>query len=177
MMMTMTMTMSMSMAMTAMSMDLLPLELLPHIVGVLAVGVVLALDVVDLVAERLCVEIESGSVALPDMERDVLGAEDLFHGVLRGAHELGGDAELAVGSEDGERGDVAVALGALLLHLRQNVADDTAVVVLGDVEKLRPREDVVEIVLHLVILRQAEEVARLHRQEVVDRRFPYAHHC
>ena len=160
-----------------MSMDLLPLELLPHIIGVLAVGVVLGLDVVDLVAERLGVEVEGGSVALADVERDVLGAEDLFHGVLGGAHELGGEAELAVGAEHGERGDVAVALGALLLHLRQHVADDPAVVVLGHVEQLRPREDVVQIVLHLVIFRQAEQIARLHRQEVVDRRFPYAHHC
>lgn len=62
----------------------------------------------------------------------------MFHGVLGGAHELGGEAELAVGTEDGEGGDVAVALVALLFHLGEDVADDAAVVVLGDVEELRP---------------------------------------
>ena len=100
----------------------------------------------------------------------------MFHGVLGGGHELGGEAELAVGAEDGEGGDVAVALGGLLLHLGEDVADDAAVVVLGDVEELRPREDVVEVVLHLVVLWQAEQVARLHRQQVIHRGLPYAHH-
>lgn len=56
----------------------------------------------------------------------------------------------------GEGGDVAVALVGLFLHFGENVADDLAVVVFGDVEKLRPGEDVVEIVFHLVILGQAE---------------------
>lgn len=80
-------------------------------------------------------------------------------------------------SEDGEGGDMSVALGGLLLHLGQNVADNLAVVVLGDVEELRPRENVVEVVLHLIILGQAEEIARLHRQQIIHRRFPDAHHC
>lgn len=72
------------------------------------------------------------------MERDILGAEDVLHGVLGGAHELGGEAQLAVGAEDGEGGDVAMALVGLLLHLGEDIADDAAVVVLGDVEELRP---------------------------------------
>ena len=101
---------------------------------------------------------------------------DLFHGVLGGGHEFGGEAEFAVGAEDGEGGDVAVAVGGLLLHLGEDVADDAAVVVFGDVEELRPGEDVIEVVLHLVVLREAEEVARLHRQKVLHRRLPYAHH-
>lgn len=101
---------------------------------------------------------------------------NLFHGVLGSGHELGGEAELAVGAEDGEGSDVAVALVGLLLHLGEDVADDAAVVVLGDVEELRPGEDVIQVVLHLVVLRQAEQVARLHRQQVIHRRLPYAHH-
>jgi len=71
---------------------------------------------------------------------------------------------------------MAVAVGGLLLHLGEDVADDATVVVFGDVEELRPGEDVVEVVLHLVVLREAEEVARLHRQKVLHRRLPYAHH-
>lgn len=101
---------------------------------------------------------------------------DGLHGVLGSGHELGGEAELAVSAEDGEGGYVTVALGGLLLHLGQDVADDAAAVVLGDIEELRPREDVVEVVLHLVVLRQAQQVAGLHRQQVVHRRLPYAHH-
>lgn len=101
---------------------------------------------------------------------------DLFHGVLSSSHEFGGEAEFAVSSEDGEGGDVAVALGGLLLHLGQDIADNLAVVILGDVQELRPWEDVVEVVLHLIILRQAEEIASLHRQQIVDGSLPYAHH-
>lgn len=83
-----------------------------------------------------------------------------------------------MGAEHGEGGDVAVAgLTGLLLHLGEDVADDLGVVVLGNEEELRPREDVVEVVLHLVVLGEAEEVAGLHRQEVVHRRSPDAHHA
>lgn len=111
------------------------------------------------------------------MEGDVLGAEDLVHGCLRGGHELGGEPQLAVRAEDGEGGDVAVAgLRGVLLHLGEHVADDAAAVVLGDEEELRPRQHVVEVVLHLVVLRQAHQVARLHREQVVDGRLPDAHH-
>ncbi|KAM2719581.1 hypothetical protein EV2_040873 [Malus domestica] len=51
-----------------------------------------------------------------------------------------------------------------------------AVIVFGDVEELRPWEDVVEVLLNLVILREAKKVAGLHRQEVVDCGLAYAHH-
>lgn len=34
----------------------------------------------------------------------------------------------------------------------------------------------VEVVLHLVVLREAEEVAGLHCQQVIDGGFAYAHH-
>lgn len=109
-------------------------------------------------------------------ERGIGGMACLFHGVLGCGHELGGEAELAVGAEDGEGGDVAVAVGGFFLHLGEDVADDAAVVVFGDVEELGPGEDVIEVVLHLVVLREAEQVARLHRQKVLHRRLPYAHH-
>lgn len=153
------------------------LEVLAHVEGILAIGVILGLDVVDLVAESGGVEVEGGTVAAADVEGDVVGAEDLLHGVLRGGHELGGEAELAVGAEDGEGGDVAVAgLGGVLLHLGEHVADDPGAVVLRHEEQLRPRKQVVEVVLHLVVLRQAHQVARLHRQQVLDPSLPDAHH-
>ena len=83
---------------------------------------------------------------MADMEGDVLGAEDLVHGCLRYGHEIGGEPELAVGAEDREGGDVAVAgLGGVLLHLGEHVADDAADVVLRDEEELRPRQHVVEV--------------------------------
>jgi len=150
---------------------------LAHIERVLSVGVVLGLDVVDLVPEGGGVEVEGGAVGPAHVEGDVLGAEDLVHGGLCGGHEFGGEPQLAVGAEDGEGGDVAVAgLRGVLLHLGEHVADDAAAVVLCDEEELRPREHVVEVVLHLVILRQAHQVARLHREQVVDGRLPDAHH-
>ena len=82
---------------------------LAHIERVLPVGVVLGLDVVDLVPEGGGVEVEGGAVGPAHVEGDVLGAEDLVHGGLCGGHELGGEPQLAVGAEDGEGGDVAVA--------------------------------------------------------------------
>jgi len=57
---------------------------------------------------------------------------------LSGGHELSGETELAMGTKNGERSDVAVALVALFLHLSQDIANDATIVVLGDVEKLRP---------------------------------------
>lgn len=47
------------------------------------------------------------------------------------AHQLLSDAEAAMGAHDAEGGDVAVgdAVGGLLLHLGQHVADDLGVVV------------------------------------------------
>lgn len=130
------------------------LELLPHVVGVLAVGVVLSLDVVDLEAQGGGVEVKGGAVTAADVEGDVFGAEDGFHGVLGGSHELGCEAKLAVGTKDSKGGNVAVAgFGGVLLHLGEDIADNLPVVVLGDEEELRPREDVVEIILHLVVLR------------------------
>lgn len=80
-------------------------------------------------------------------------------------------------TEDGEGGDMTVALGGFLLHFGQNIADDFSVVILGDVEELRPRQNMVEIVLHLIILREAEQIACLHRQQIVHCRLPDAHHC
>lgn len=88
----------------------------------------------NLVPQSLRVQIESSTVALPHVQRHILGGEDLLHGVLGRAHELGGQAQFPVGSEDGEGGYVAVALVALLLHLGQDVADDPTVIVFGDVE-------------------------------------------
>lgn len=69
-------------------------------------------------------------------------------------HELLGDTQPAVGAHDAQRGDVTVgdAIGGLLLHLGEHVADDLGVVVGGllgprdvdgDVAQLRPRQRVV----------------------------------
>lgn len=69
-----------------------------------------------------------------------------------------------------------MALVAFLLHLGQHVANDATIVVLCHVEKLWPREDVVEVVLHLVVLREAEQIAGLHGQQVVYSGLAYAHH-
>lgn len=136
-----------------MLMQLLPLKLLPHVVSILPIRIILSLHIMNLVPQCLRVQVKRRTVALPNMQRDILSTKHLFHGVLGGGHELGGEPEFAVGTEDGEGGDVAVALVSLFLHLSEDVTDDAAVVVLGDVEKLRPGEDVIEVVLHLVILR------------------------
>ena len=54
----------------------------------------------------------------------------------------------------------------IFLHLGQHVADDPAPLVLCNVGELGPREGVVEVVLHLVVLRQAQQVAVLHVEQV-----------
>lgn len=54
------------------------------------------------------------------------GEEEVFARLTALAHELLGEAEAAVRAHHGEGGDVAVldAVGGLLLHLREDVADD-----------------------------------------------------
>jgi hypothetical protein len=53
-------------------------------------------------------------------------------------------------------------------HLAEDVAHDAPRVVLRDVRHRRPREEVVEVELHAVVLRQRREVARLHPRQVAD---------
>lgn len=56
-------------------------------------------------------------------------------------------------------------LSGATLHVRRSWARSPSVntfVVLGDEQQLWPREDVIEVVLHLVVLRQTPQVGRLH---------------
>lgn len=155
MMMMVTMTMPMPMPMTMMMMVmmvLLSLELLPHVICILSICIVLCLHVMYLVPQCFSVQIECSTIAFTHMQRNILSPINLFHGILSSIHELRGESQLAMSAEDGEGGDVAVALVGLFLHLRQDVPDDPAVVVLRHVEELRPRQDVVQVVLHLVVL-------------------------
>ena len=80
--------------------------------------------------------------------------------------------------QHGEAGDVPVAgLGVrIFFQLGEDVTDDPSVVVLGHPKELRPREHVVEVVLHLVVLRKAPQVGLLHVGEVVHGRHADAHH-
>lgn len=71
----------------------------------------------------------------------------LSHGILCGGREFGGETEFALGAEDDEGGDMAVTVGALSLHLGEDVANDATVVIVVDMEKLRPREDLLEVVV------------------------------
>lgn len=150
--------------MMTMMMVRLSFQLLPHVICILPICIILGLHIMNLIPQRLGIQIKRCPVTLPHMQRHILCSKHLLHGGLGGVHELSGEAKLAVSAEDGERGNVAVALVAFVLHLSEDVTDDAAVVVLGDVKKLRPREDVVEIVFHLVILGKAKQVASLHSQ-------------
>ena len=80
-------------------------------------------------------------------------------------------------AQHGERRDVPVHLGRVLLHLGEDVADDLLLTVLGDVEQLRPREAVVKVVLHLVVLGEAHQVAVLHLPDVLQGGGADAHHA
>lgn len=128
----------MMMVMMVMVMMLLLLELLPHVISILTISIILSLNVMNLVAQGFGVEVKRGTVALADMKGNVLGSKDLVHGVLGGGHEFGGEAEFAVSAEDGEGGDVAVAIGGFFFHFGEDVADDATVVIFSDVEELRP---------------------------------------
>jgi hypothetical protein len=94
-----------------------------------------------------------------------------LHGVMCVIHEFVGEAESAVGAEDGEGGDVGhlrLPIG-LIVHLGEDVSDDLSIL-LGDVEEFGPGEVVVEIVVEVVVLRQAPQVAVLHLVQVADLR-------
>ena len=57
-----------------------------HGVGVFPVGVVFGLDLADGELERLLVQVESGAIALPHVQRNVFGVEGFHHGA-RGLSE------------------------------------------------------------------------------------------
>lgn len=69
-----------------------------------------------------------------------------------------------------------MALRGFFLHLSQYVAHNLPIVILGHVQKLRPREYVVEVVLHLVVFGKAKQIAGLHCQQIIYGRLAYAHH-
>lgn len=49
------------------------------------------------------------------------------------------------------------------------------VFVFGNVAQLRPRKTMIEIIFHLVVLRQAQQVTMLHVHEIVGASTPYVH--
>lgn len=55
----------------------------------------------------------------------------------------------------------------VLFHFGQDVPHSLPVLIFSDVRELGPGEAVVEVVFHLVVLWQAEEVAVLHVQQVL----------
>jgi hypothetical protein len=50
---------------------------------------------------------------------------------------------------------MTVTFGRFFFHLSQHVANNSAVVIFGDIKEMRPREDVVEVIFHLVVFGQA----------------------
>lgn len=78
------------------------------------------------------------------------------------------------------------AVGGLLLHLGQDIADDLGVVVGrllgardidGDVGQLGPRQGVVQVVLHKVVLGQVLEVGVLDQRDVARLEAADVHCC
>lgn len=67
----------MVMVMMLVLMHLLPLELLPHVISILPISIVLGLHIMDFVPQGLRVQIKSRTVALPDMQRDILSTKHL----------------------------------------------------------------------------------------------------
>lgn len=53
------------------------------------------------------------------------------------------------------------------LHFGQDVSHNSSTIVLCYVRELRPGQSVVKIVLHLVVLRQAQQIAVLHVEEIL----------
>ena len=61
-----------------------------------------------------------------------------------------------------------LGLGLVFFHLGQNVANNLAVKVFGDPQKLRPAQEMIEIVFHLVIFRKTPKIGSLDLQEILD---------
>lgn len=75
------------------------------------------------------VQIESGSVAFPHVERYVFSIESLYHSARRLVHQLLRQSETAVRALHRQRRDVSMGLvlrRGLLFHLGKDVADDVA---------------------------------------------------
>lgn len=85
-------------------------------------------------------------------------------------HQLVGETETTIRAEYTDTCNVSVrdAVRRLFLHLAENVSDDPALFVLGNVGKLRPGQGMVEIVSQCVVLGKVMQVAVLHTQQVID---------
>lgn len=66
------------------------------------------------------------------------------------------------------RGKLEEAEGKKGEHLGEDVANDAALVVLGDLGDAGPRAEVVDVVTHLVVLGQALQVGRLHLNQIAN---------
>ena len=52
------------------------------------------------------------------------------------------------------------------LHFSKNISHDASTLILSHIGELGPAQCMVEIVLHLIILRQAEQVTVLHIEQI-----------
>ena len=78
----------------------------PHVVSVLLVSVVPLLHVVDLILQRLVVQMKCSLIAFSYMEGNVFSLEYLSHVLLGLGHEESGYPALAVGAKYRQRGYV-----------------------------------------------------------------------
>ena len=106
---------------------------------------------------------------------------DFLHILVGVLHQLVCESELPVRTQNRNRGDVAVealaGLLRLLLDFGQHLAHDLARGhVLGHVEQLGPAQEVVEVVLGEVVLRQTLQVAVLHHVQILNARAADADH-
>lgn len=109
-------------------------QIAPHRVRVLAVRIVLGLDLQDLEAQRVCIEVQSGPIALTHVQRYIFGVEALHHGTRCLIHKFLCQTKTTIRAFDSERRDVAVlAVRVRLLHLGQDIAHNVPFVVLCNV--------------------------------------------
>ena len=100
---------------------------------------------------------ESCSVALPNVEGNVLRIKTFDHIMLCSSHQTSGQTQLSVGTKDSKRRDVAMTSLCVLFHFGEHIANYLALArrVLSYIKQLWPRENMIEVVLHLVIFGEA----------------------
>lgn len=172
--------------------DLEAFQIHPHGIRILAVGVVLALDLLDLEAQRIAVQMQGGDVAHAHVQAHVVGVEHLRHRALAHAHEFLRDAEPAVCAHDRQGRDVAVldSVRGVFFHFGEHVPDNFGVggrLAVGPAHdghegELRPCQGVVQVVFQEVVLREVGEVALLDGGQERDvggegRHGEYVDHC
>ncbi|EZA60281.1 hypothetical protein X777_13370 [Ooceraea biroi] len=147
-----------------------------HGVRVFAIRVILGLNFRHLELQATRVQIESCTITPAHVQRNVFCTEAFHHRSGGLVHQLLRDPQSSMRAFHSQTGNVSMRIIlAIFFHLGEHVAHYSPLLVLRYVAQLWPRESVIEIILHLIIFRQALQITVLYVQQVLRSRTTYVY--